>query len=147
MQLTITILATALALCVGIGPGSAADHTVKLLNKDGKGRFMLFEPDFLKVAPGDTVTFVPVDKGHNAEMIPEVWPAGAEKFKGNFNEEVELTIDKPGVYAIRCLPHYTMGMVALIVAGEPTNIDQLKTFQAPGGARKRLDALAAQVAP
>ena len=147
MRLTITTLAAALAASAGILPSAAADHTVKLLNKDGKGSFMLFEPHFLKVAPGDTVTFVPVDKGHNAEMIPEVWPAGTEKFKGNFNEEVELTIDKPGVYAIRCLPHYTMGMVALIVAGEPTNIDQLKAFQAPGGARKRLDALAAQVTP
>jgi pseudoazurin len=147
MRFTTTILAAALALSVGTGPGSAADHTVKLLNKDGKGKFMLFEPDFLKVAPGDTVTFVPVDKGHNAEMIPEVWPEGAEKFKGNFNEEVELKIDKPGIYAIKCLPHFTMGMVALIVAGEPANLDKLKAFQAPGGAKKRLDALAAQVAP
>lgn len=147
MRLTTTILAAALALCVGTGPGSAVDHTIKLLNKDGKGKFMLFEPDFLKVAPGDTVTFVPVDKGHNAEMIPEVWPAGAAKFKGPFNQEAELTIDKPGIYAIRCLPHFTMGMVALIVAGEPTNLDQLKAFQAPGGAKKRLDALATQVAP
>ena len=83
MRFTTTILAAALALCVGTGPGSAADHTIKLLNKDGKGKFMLFEPDFLKVAPGDTVTFVPVDKGHNAEMIPEVWPEGAAKFKGD----------------------------------------------------------------
>jgi pseudoazurin len=147
MRLMTTILAAALAASAGILPSAAADHTVKLLNKDGKGKFMLFEPDFIKLAPGDTVTFVPVDKGHNAEMIPEVWPAGAEKFKGNFNEEVELKIDKPGIYAIKCLPHFTMGMVALIVAGEPTNLEQLKAFQAPGGAKKRLDALAAQVAP
>lgn len=145
MRFTTTILAAAVALGIGAGPIHAADHTVKLLNKDGKGKFMLFEPDFLKVAPGDTVTFVPVDKGHNAESIPEVWPEGAEKFKGNFNEEAELTIDKPGVYAIRCLPHFTMGMVALIVAGEPTNLEQLKAFKAPGGAKKRLDELTAKV--
>jgi len=30
---------------------------------------MVFEPALLKNAPGDTVTFVPTDKSHNAESI------------------------------------------------------------------------------
>ena len=137
--------AAALALALFAGGAQAADHVIKLRNNDGKGRFMLFEPDFIKVQPGDTVTFVPVDKGHNAETIPEVWPEGAAPFKGAFNEEVELTIEKPGYYAIKCLPHYTMGMVALIVAGDPTNKEQFKAFSAPGGAKKRWEELAAQV--
>ncbi len=38
-----------------------------------------------------------------------------------------------------------MGMVALIVAGEPTNKAQFKAFSAPGGAKKRWDELAAQI--
>ena len=38
-----------------------------------------------------------------------------------------------------------MGMVALIVAGEPTNKDQFEAFKAPGGAKKRWDELVAQV--
>ena len=36
----------------------AADHQVLMLNKDSEGHPMQFEPAFLKVAPGDTVTFV-----------------------------------------------------------------------------------------
>ena len=36
----------------------AADHQVLMLNKDSEGRPMQFEPAFLQVAPGDTVTFV-----------------------------------------------------------------------------------------
>ena len=31
------------------------------------------------------------------------------------------TIDKPGVYGFKCKPHYGMGMVGLIVVGEPVN--------------------------
>ncbi len=37
-----------------------------------------------------------------------------------------------------------MGMVALIVAGEPTNKAQLDAFKAAGGAKKRWDELVAQ---
>jgi pseudoazurin len=135
----------ALAMGLTAGAAQAEDHVIKLRNNDGKGRFMLFEPDFIKVQPGDTVTFVPVDKGHNAETIPEVWPDGAEPFKGAFNEEVELKIDKPGYYGIRCSPHYTMGMVALIVAGEPANGDKLQAFKAPG-VNRRFDQLKAMAA-
>jgi plastocyanin len=39
-------------------PALAADHQVQMSNKDSEGRAMQFEPAFLKVAPGDTVTFV-----------------------------------------------------------------------------------------
>src|SRR5690606_12111270 len=41
-------------------PAFGADHTVKMLNQGADG-MMVFEPAFLKVAPGDTVTFVPTD--------------------------------------------------------------------------------------
>lgn len=138
--------AALLGITAFTGQAAAEDHVVKLRNADGKGEYMLFEPDFLKVSTGDTITFVPVDKGHNAEMIPEVWPEGAEKFKGDFNEESWLTVEKPGVYGIKCLPHYTMGMVMMIVADEPTNLEQAKSFKAPGGAAKRFNKLKEKLA-
>jgi pseudoazurin len=123
----------------------AEEHVVKMRNNNGKGKFMLFEPDFLKAAPGDTVRFVPVDKGHNAEAMPEIWPAGAAELKGELNEEVVLTLDKPGVYAITCLPHFPMGMIAMIVAGDTVNIDQVKAYAPSSSAQKRFAALVAQL--
>ncbi len=123
----------------------AAEHEIKIKNTNGKGKFMVFEPDFLKVEPGDTVKFVLVDKNHNAEAINEVWPEGVEPLKGEMNQNAEFVAEKPGIYGIKCHPHYTMGMVALIIAGEPTNMDQFKAFTAPGGAKKRWAELAAQV--
>jgi plastocyanin len=45
-------------------PLMAADHQVQMLNKGADG-VMVFEPSFTKVAPGDTITFIPTDKSHN----------------------------------------------------------------------------------
>jgi pseudoazurin len=127
------------------GPASAEEHVVKMMNANGKGKFMLFEPEFIKANIGDTVKFVPTNKGHNAEMIADLWPEGAAEFKGALNEEVVLTIDKPGIYGIKCLPHYPMGMLAMIVAGDPTNKAQLDSYSPPGTAAKRYNALKEQV--
>ncbi len=62
-------------------PAAAADFEVHMLNKGAEGA-MVFEPAFVKVAPGDTVTFIPTDKGHNVETIKGMIPEGAEAFKG-----------------------------------------------------------------
>lgn len=127
------------------GSASAEEHVVKMMNANGKGKFMLFEPEFIKVNVGDTVKFVPTNKGHNAEMIPGLWPEGAAEFKGDLNQEVVLTVDKPGIYGIKCHPHYPMGMLAMVVAGDPTNKAQLDSYAPPGTAQKRFDALKEQV--
>ena len=63
----------------GAGAASAAEHVVKMVNDNGKGDFMAFEPSFVTAAPGDTVKFVVVDPGQNAETIPEIWPDGAKQ--------------------------------------------------------------------
>ena len=63
------------------GPASAAEHEVKMLNKGAAG-IMVFEPAFLEVAPGDTVHFRAVDKGHNAASIDGMVPEGGATWKG-----------------------------------------------------------------
>jgi pseudoazurin len=133
------------AFAASLVPAQATEHTVLMRNSNGKGKFMLFEPDFIKAEVGDTVKFVPKDKGHNAETIPEVWPEGAPELKGELNQEAVLTIEKPGIYAIKCLPHYPMGMTALITAGELTNKGQLDSYAPPGTAEKRFNELKTQV--
>ena len=110
----------------------AAEFEVQMLNKGDAGA-MVFEPAFLQIAPGDTVKFVPTDKGHNAETIKDMLPEGAEPFKGKINEEFSVTFDVAGAYAYKCAPHYAMGMVGMIVVGEaPTNLEALKAMTVPG---------------
>lgn len=126
-----TSLALGLAMLCVAGPALAANVDVQLLNSGDKGQ-MVFQPDLIRIAPGDTVTFVPVDKGHNAESIPTMMPAGAEAFKGKISQPVTATFTVPGVYAVKCTPHFAMGMVALIVVGDDTsNLDAVKAATVP----------------
>ena len=119
---------------------SAADFEVHMLNK-GKDGIMVFEPGLTKVAKGDTVTFIPTDKSHNAETVKDLLPAGATAFKGKMNEAVKVTFDVEGAYVVKCSPHVGMGMVGLIVVGDPkSNVDVIKTAKLPKQARDRLDA-------
>jgi pseudoazurin len=132
-------LATALALPTAV---YAADHQVLMLNKDSEGRPMQFEPAFLQVAPGDTVTFVPQDKGHNSESVKV--PEGAEAWKGKVNEEITVTLDTEGFYVFKCLPHFALGMVGLIQVGEAEPDAAALTEGLPGKAKTRLEELVAE---
>ena len=121
-------------------PAAAADFEVHMLNKGAEGA-MVFEPAFVKVAPGDTVTFIPTDKGHNVETIKDMIPEGAEAFKSKMNETYKVTFDKPGAYGVKCTPHVGMGMVGVVVVGDaPANLDAVKTGKLPKKARERMDA-------
>jgi pseudoazurin len=79
---------------------------------------------------------VPTDKGHDAASIDGMIPDGAEPFKGKMNEQITVTVDKEGVYGVKCVPHYGMGMVALIVVGKPANLEQAEAVKQPGKAKK-----------
>ena len=137
-------IAATIASMLLAGAAQAADHQIQMLNKGEKGA-MVFQPDFIVAQPGDTVTFVPTDKSHDAQSIKDMIPEGAEPFKGKMNEQITVTLDKEGVYGVKCAPHYGMGMVALIVVGKPTNLDQAKAVKQTGKAKKVFEELFAQV--
>ncbi|SCM77526.1 Pseudoazurin [uncultured Pleomorphomonas sp.] len=131
-----TILLAAAALAVAVLPATAADYQVKMLNKGAKG-VMVFEPDLVKIQPGDTVTFVSTDAGHDAMSIPGMLPDGAQPFEGKIGKDVTVTFTQPGVYGVKCKPHYVMGMVALVVVGDPSsNLEAAKKVKNPGKAGK-----------
>lgn len=136
----VSLLGTAMIVAAFGSVASAADFEVHMLNK-GKDGVMVFEPGSLKIAKGDTVTFVPTDKSHNAETIDGLIPDGATPFKGKMNESIKVIFDVEGAYAIKCSPHVGMGMVGLIVVGDtPANVDAVKAAKLPKKARERLDA-------
>ena len=131
-------LVLAALLCAA--PAFAAEFEVKMLDKGREGS-MVFEPAFLKVAPGDTIRFVPGNRGHNVASIPGMLPQGVGGFVGAFNAETDITLTKPGVYGLECPPHYGMGMVALIVVGTPDNEAVTKAVHHPLHAAERFEAL------
>jgi pseudoazurin len=99
------------------GPAAAKDINVQMKNSGAAG-IMVFEPSFVTANVGDKVHFLPTDSGHNAEPIPGMLPDGVTEPAGTMNKEYVLTIEKPGLYGIKCKPHYSMGMVALVKAGK-----------------------------
>lgn len=126
-------------------PAFSAEHEVKMLNKGSDGQAMVFEPAFLKIAPGDTVKFVPTDKGHDAETIPGMLPEGAQPFKGKLSQELTVTFEKPGLYGYKCVPHLGMGMVGLIQVGDDTsNAAAVEGVKLPPLAKKRLSGFLTQ---
>jgi pseudoazurin len=135
MTVLMRLAAALVALGLAATAAEAAEFEVKMLNKGAKGT-MVFEPDLVKLAPGDSVRFLAADKGHNVETIKGMVPDGAAAFAGKMNEEVLVTFDRAGLYGIRCKPHYGLGMVGLIVVGDATNAAQASQIKHPGKAKK-----------
>jgi pseudoazurin len=140
------VIASAIAFIAAMTPlaASAAEHEVKMLNKGAAG-VMVFEPSVIKIAPGDTVHFVATDKGHNVESIDGMLPEGAETFKSEMNKDLTVAFDKPGVYGIKCKPHYGMGMVGLVVVGEPVNKAAAAAVEQKGKAKQTFTALFGEI--
>lgn len=137
--LATTAICAALTLSVLAG-ANAAEVEIRMLNKGEKGA-MVFEPDFVRIEPGDSVHFVATNKGHDALSIDGMLPEGAEPFVGELNKDITVTFTVPGVYGVKCKPHYPMGMVALVVVGTPTNVEDAKAVKHPGKAKKVFEAL------
>lgn len=135
MKLASLILAASL---VG-APAFAAEHVVEMLNKGDDG-MMVFQPGLIRAEIGDTVRFVPTDRGHNAETIEGFLPEGVEMVLGAIDAEVVLEITAEGLYGIRCKPHFGLGMVALIIAGEQADYDVPETAKLPRKAKDRFEA-------
>ena len=135
-----TIALAVAALVIQGATATAAEHEVKMLNKGEKG-VMVFEPDLIRVAPGDTVSFKSTNPGHNAETIKGMIPDGAASFEGKMGKDVTVVFAEPGVYGVKCKPHLAMGMVAVVVVGDPVNLDEAKSVKNPGKAGKRFAEL------
>ena len=141
-----TVAVAALSAVAPWVSASAAEFEVQMLNKDSDGQAWQFEPAFLKIAPGDTVTFVPADKGHNSETLEALVPDGAEPWKGKINEPVKVTYNQEGVYLYKCLPHAALGMVGVIQVGDSTaNLEAVAAANIPGKGKARLAELTAMV--
>jgi len=128
------------------GAAIAADHEVRMVNRGADGGVMVFEPALIHVEPGDTVTYVATDRGHNAEIIAGMAPDGAEGFKGAMSQDVTVTVTEEGVYGVKCLPHYGMGMVGVIVVGDQLdNLEAAAAVQHPGRAGQLMAELLAGI--
>lgn len=141
------IAAAAIAGLALLGANAqAAEYTINMVNKDAAGRIMQFEPAFLKIAPGDTVHFVAVDKGHDTESLAGGIPDGAEPWKSKLSQDLDVTFTVEGLYAFKCTPHFALGMVGLIQVGDSTvNLDAVSALKYLGKSAARFTELLAEL--
>jgi pseudoazurin len=121
----------------------AADVTIEMLNKDANGNKMVFSEEIVRIGIGDTVTWVPTNKGHNVEMVSS---PNNMKFKSKNNKETSITFEQSGIYYYWCTPHKGMGMIGLILVGEDkSNFDQVLNAKALGKSKKKLKRLLKEI--
>jgi len=114
------IIALCLLFCTGFV--NAKEHTVKLLTQGSNGKMMVFEPLFLKISVGDVINFVPSDSSHNAQSFSV--PSEKSSFNTPYGKATKVTFTEAGAVLVKCLPHFALGMIAVIQVGE--NIDSSK---------------------
>jgi len=136
----IPLLIIALFLNFAVPAAWAENYEVQMLNRGEKGS-MVFEPDYLKIQPGDTVIFRTTHKSHNAASIEGMVPEDYAGFQGKIDEELSVTFEEQGFYGVRCIPHYTMGQVMLIKVGEAELPPSYRTVKHYGLAKKRMQDL------
>ncbi len=95
--------------------GQAAEHTIEMLNYSDDGG-MVFQPDFLKVEPGDTVHFVATHSSHFTRSY--LVPQGAAQWNSELDKDFSVTLDVPGTYVYYCPPHLMMAMLGVIQVGD-----------------------------
>lgn len=147
---SLTKLALTAGLCLAaLSSAWAETHEVMMYTKnpDNKKERNVFIPAFLVAKPGDTVKFMVAEKGHNSASKDGMLPEGAAEWKGKISKEIEVTLEKPGIYGYVCSPHEALGMVGMIVVegeGMLANLDAVKGTKMKGKSKKIFADLIAQ---
>ena len=143
MKLRLAAIGALLALPTGV---LAADISIDMLNKRDDGAKMVYSQDIATIDVGDTITWLPTQKGHNVEFIagPDGWEAPN---KSKLSKEYSFTFDTPGVYLYQCTPHKSMGMIAIVVVGDLTQegVDAIRDAKVIGKSKNKLKELLANL--
>ena len=139
------IIASAFAMLVSASSVYAERIEVEMLNINADGDRMVFSQELIEASIGDEIVFVPTDKGHNAQSVQGAIPEGQASFRGAMNQEVTYTVTEAGLTAVVCLPHQSMGMVAVIVVdGNTDNADSVLAARVPGRGGQKIQELVEQ---
>ncbi len=100
-------------------------HEVQGINYR-KYESMFFEPQFLRVEPGDSVVFVVEDFDHQPQSV--FIPEGADHWKAEKGKSITVELNREGVYIYDCAYHNVMGMAGVILVGRPVNSEEAQLF-------------------
>ena len=119
MKIVTRSIAFAIAVLIS-GSVLAAEQTI---NAEARA----FKPDIIYIQPGDTVGWTNMTS-HMSSSVEGLIPEGAQPWQGQLGENLQITLDKEGVYGYVCIPHIGFGMVGVIVVGKPTNLEAVINY-------------------
>ena len=130
-----------LALATMLGATVMANQAMAEVLKIEFTQFDTFSIEVANIGVGDTVEWLPKNKGHNVEFLAGPDMADLPP-KSNMNEFHSVRFDKQGVYLYGCTPHLNMGMLGLVVvANDLHNIDEIGNIDLPKVAKSVLMSL------
>ena len=77
-------------------------------------KYDTYSKEILHIEAGDTVEWLPTNKGHNVEFIMSPQMGSLPK-KSKMNEFYSMIFEEPGIYVYGCTPHLNTGMLGIIV--------------------------------
>ncbi len=138
MRLFIVFLVVLLSIAtIPAAPAHSGEaHVIRVIRDSDTGQ-PRFDPAVLFIAPGDSVQINMSGKVFASRLIAGMHPPGAELWWGQVGESVEVTLTEPGVYGHKCGASYQLGLVGLIIVGDPAvNLEAAQRVQHPPVAAK-----------
>jgi len=143
--LALAVLVAFANLLLSAAAGEA--HVISVI-RDADSGHPRFDPPVLFIEPGDTVHISMAGKVFASRLIAGMHPAGAELWWGQVGESIDITFTEPGVYGHKCGASYQLGLVGLIVVGDPSvNLETARAVQHPPVAAQVFRDLFAAIPP
>ena len=137
-------IGTAAGVLLGVGLAAAeraqltVDQVTDFSASSASGMFR-FAPDMIRVAPGETVTFLNSRGSHTVKAQKGFWPDRVEPVDIAGQTRADVTFDQPGIYGVTCARHGKYGMVMLVAVGDaaPTEEDFARGAVLPASDRAK----------
>ena len=110
--LTINLLGISLAFADTVKIDFTADDSYSL--------------EVAKINVGDTIEWIPKNKGHNVEFLAGPNMKALPK-KSDLDVRHSITFYLPGIYLYQCTPHGNMGMLGIIIVDN--NFDNMDSIE------------------
>ena len=128
-------------LCFCLTAFTSSDAAVAKVTKIEFTEFDTYSLEIIHINVGDSVEWLPTNKGHNVEFIMTPTMVSLPE-KSKMNEPYSMIFQEAGIYVYGCTPHLNTGMLGLIVVGNDfhniEDINEIKLSPVANSVLKRL---------
>ena len=128
-------------LCFCLTVFANIDAAVAKVTKIEFTEFDTYSLEIIHINIGDSVEWLPTNKGHNVEFIMTPTMVSLPE-KSKMNEPYSMIFQEAGIYVYGCTPHLNTGMLGLIVVGNDfhniEDINEIKLSPVANSVLKRL---------